>query len=73
MDGFEKLEELEAQEKIRLELLQKAEKSPYINPDGTFTGGFKGCVAHFTEEKGYTEEHATKMCAYLGREAGKIP
>jgi len=49
------------------------EKSPYINPDGTFKGGFEGCVKHFTQIKHMPEENARKLCAYIGRKAGKIP
>lgn len=51
----------------------KLADSPYLNPDGTFKGGFEGCVKHFMEVKGLPEENARKMCAYIGRQAGKIP
>ena len=50
----------------------KKEKSEYVNSDGTFKGGFKGCVA-YQQSKGKSEESARKLCAYIGRRAGKIP
>lgn len=51
----------------------KGKGSKYINPDGTFKGGFDGCVKHHTEIKGLKKENAEKLCAYIGRKAGKIP
>lgn len=42
-----------------------------INADGTFKGGFDGCVEHFIG-KGVNKEGAAKLCAYIGRKAGKI-
>lgn len=48
------------------------EKSPYVNSDGTFVGGFDGCVSHFTNEKGLSDTGARKLCAYIGRQSGKI-
>jgi len=55
-------------------IIEKAKKkgSKYINPDGTFKGGFDGCVSHFTEIKGLKKENAERLCAYIGRGAGKI-
>ncbi len=55
--------------------LQKAKSgdSEYINKDGTFKGGFDGCVKHQREKKGLSEKSAKKLCAYIGRRAGKIP
>jgi len=50
-----------------------AKQSPYINPDGSFKGGFDGCVAHFTKIEGMSEESARRLCAYIGRRTGKIP
>lgn len=50
---------------------QKA-SSPYLNPDGTFKGGFEGCVKHFQHTKGLSEERARALCAYIGRRTGKI-
>jgi hypothetical protein len=44
-----------------------------LNPDGTFVGGFEGCVRHMMSTKGLPEENARKLCAYIGRQAGKIP
>lgn len=46
--------------------------SPYVNPDGSFVGGFDGCVLHFTREKGLSDVAARKMCAYIGRETGHM-
>lgn len=42
------------------------------NPDGTFQGGFDGCVAWTEDSKGLGEERARALCAYIGRQAGKI-
>lgn len=56
-----------------LEDLQKAKKSSkYVNSDKTFKGGFNGCVAYQMESKGLAKENAKKLCAYIGRKAGKI-
>lgn len=54
--------------------LQKAKDggSEYINKDGTFKGGFDGCMKHQMEKKGLSEKSARKLCAYIGRKAGKI-
>lgn len=58
-----------------MEDLEKAKSgdSEYINKDGTFKGGFDGCVRYQKEKKGLAEENARKLCAYIGRKAGKIP
>lgn len=48
------------------------EASAYLNPDGTFIGGFEGCVKYMQAEKGLPEENARKLCAFIGRKAGKI-
>ena len=48
-------------------------RSRYLNPDNTFVGGFKGCVAYQMEHEGHSRERAEKICAYIGRRAGKIP
>jgi hypothetical protein len=55
--------------------LEKAAKgdSAYINPDKTFKGGFQGCVRYQMNKKGLAKENATKLCAFIGRKAGKIP
>jgi hypothetical protein len=57
---------------IVIDTLEKAKKDNHLNPDGTFKGGFKGCVAA-QKEKGLSDESAHKLCAYIGRRAGKIP
>lgn len=41
--------------------------------DGSFKGGFDGCVQHMMSTKGVEEPNARKLCAYIGRQAGKIP
>lgn len=58
------------------EVLEKAkggERSAYINKDGTFKGGFKGCERYQMNVKGLAKENASKLCAFIGRKAGKIP
>jgi hypothetical protein len=48
---------------------------PHMNPDGTFKGGFEGCVEHFTSGcagEALPEENARRLCAYIGRRAGKM-
>ena len=54
--------------------LMKADKgkSKYLNSDHTFKGGFEGCVSYQKESKGLPEKNARKLCAYIGRRAGKI-
>ncbi len=47
-------------------------KSASLNDDGTFKGGFDGCVSHFMETEGLERENAEKLCAYIGRRAGKL-
>jgi len=69
-EGVEAIEVLDG---LIAEDLEKAKGSTYINPDKTFKGGFKGCVRYQMEKKGLAKENATKLCAYIGRRAGKIP
>ncbi len=40
-------------------------KSPYLNPDGTFKGGWDGCIAHMTQIEGHSAESAAKICGYI--------
>jgi phage I-like protein len=47
-------------------------RDAYLNPDGTFKNGFEGCVAYMQEVEGHDEESARKICAAIGRDAGKI-
>lgn len=69
--GFEEPEATRRAEEI---LATKATMAcQHVNPDGTFKGGFEGCVDHFMTCKGLPKENAEKMCAYIGRAAGKIP
>jgi hypothetical protein len=42
----------------------------HVNPDGTFKGGFKGCVKYVKCIGGYKDPDA--VCAKIGRAAGKI-
>lgn len=60
--------------------LEKAKKgkleSQYVSSSGSFKGGkgerFKNCVSYQMAKKGIAKENATKLCAYIGRKAGKI-
>ena len=47
-------------------------KSDYLNPDGTFKDGFKGCVAHMQTEEGgaHSEASATKICGSIAAQSG---
>lgn len=59
---------------VDMELMKaKDGDSEYINKDKTFKGGFDGCVRYQKEKKGLNEKSARKLCAYIGRRAGKIP
>ena len=44
----------------------------HMNPDETFIGGFDGCVEHMMSCEGHDEDSSRKICAYIGRKAGKI-
>jgi hypothetical protein len=48
-------------------LLLNRESSPYLNADGTFKGGFDGCVLHMTRIKGHSGESAKKICGYIAQ------
>lgn len=52
---------------------QAAKASGDVTPGGEFVGGFEGCVTHMMSEKGLPEENARKLCAFIGRQAGRIP
>ncbi|SRR6266568_1519591 len=41
--------------------------SKYMNPDGTFKGGFSGCVSHMIEVEGHSKESAAKICGYIAQ------
>jgi hypothetical protein len=43
-------------------------KSPYLNDDGTFKGGFDGCVLHMTNIEGHSEESAKKICGKIAQQ-----
>ena len=59
---------IETQEDIQ----KDACRDEYINPDGTFKNGFKGCVEYFMTCKGLSEDKAKRMCVCIGCKAGKI-
>lgn len=63
--------ELSPVEAAALEDHLKANKTGDVSKSGEFVGGFAGCVVHF-QGKGLSKESATKLCAYIGRKAGKI-
>ncbi len=42
----------------------------YKNPDGTFKGGWKGCI-EYQKAQGYSEESAKKICGKIAAEKGK--
>jgi len=71
------VDESEVEEALK-ELEVHKDRSRWINPDGSFKGGFEGCVRWAMASpkvggKGLSEERARKLCAYIGRKAGKIP
>ncbi len=45
-----------------------SEKCEHINEDGTFKGGFDGCVLHMTACEGHSEESAKKICGAIAAE-----
>ena len=49
-----------------------AHECDHMNEDGTFKDGFDGCVAHMMECEDLKEENAKRLCAYIGRKAGKM-
>jgi hypothetical protein len=71
--GLEETDASRRAEEILTTANKLASDSAYLNPDGTFKGGFEGCVQHMMSTKGLPEENARKLCAYIGRQAGKIP
>ncbi len=44
--------------------IELAKASGKVNPDGTFKGGFDGCVVHMTGQ-GYSTESAKKICGKI--------
>jgi len=42
----------------------------YKNPDGTFKGGFDGCVSYM-KAQGKSEESAKEICGKIAAEKGK--
>lgn len=46
--------------------------SSAMDSSGKFKGGFEGCVLHFERSKNLSKDHARKLCAYIGRRAGKL-
>jgi hypothetical protein len=43
-----------------------------VNANGEFKDGFDGCVTHMQSSKHLPADRAKKLCAYIGRNAGKI-
>lgn len=68
----EGIEATDVLDTLVIEDLEKAKKDSHLNPDGTFKGGFEGCVS-YQKGKGLSANSARKLCAYIGRRAGKIP
>ena len=54
------------------ETAKEKQRSKFINPDGSFKKGFDGCVDYQMKTQGLDRESAEKLCAYIGRKAGKI-
>lgn len=44
------------------------DQSPYLNADGTFKGGFDGCVLHMTKIEGHSQESARAICGKIAQE-----
>ena len=42
-------------------------KCEHMNEDGTFKGGFDGCVLHMTTCEGHSEESAKKICGKIAQ------
>jgi len=42
-----------------------SDKCEHLNPDGTFKGGFDGCVLHMKDCEGHSEESAKKICGAI--------
>lgn len=40
-------------------------RARYMNPDGTFKGGFDGCMRYMQEVEGHDEDSARRICAYI--------
>ncbi len=63
-----------ARNKIR-QLAKKKKKKKYVEPSGQFKkvkgSRFKGCVESMMA-KGKSKEDAQKLCAFIGRQAGRI-
>jgi len=52
--------------------LEKGAKKGDVTSSGKFVGGFGGCSKHMQDTKGIPKENADKLCAFIGRQAGKI-
>jgi len=44
----------------------------HMNADGTFKGGFDGCVAHMEQCEGHSEESAKKICGAIAANKSQI-
>jgi hypothetical protein len=70
---FRKMSRMEMY-KAAIEYLEfeKAAKKGDVTSSGKFVGGFEGCSKHMQDAKGIPKENADKLCAFIGRQAGKI-
>jgi phage I-like protein len=41
------------------------QRDRYINPDGSFKGGWDGCVEYMQRVEGHPKENAERICAYI--------
>jgi phage I-like protein len=56
--------------------LSNSQKCAHMNPDGSFKGGFDGCVLHMQTCEGHSEESAKKICGSIAaakNRSGGIP
>lgn len=63
------IQAIDAMDNLAIEELQKAKKAGYLNPDGTFKGGWGGCVRHM-KSGGKSQESAEKICGYIKARKG---
>jgi len=56
---------------IDVPALMKSIDKRYMNSDGTFKNGFKGCVAYMKAKEGYSDKVARETCAKIARRKGK--
>lgn len=74
----QKLLPLSEAEPQKIKVKAKDDDSKWFNPDGTFKGGFEGCVDYFMSKPDFKakdpndtkREGAEKLCAYINRQKG---